>query len=107
MAKEDADLEAQNKPNPYEKYHDHKAKNYIMSRYYFDKKGNLVTTKKVQDLEKTLLVRNLITSLLSFSNQVLAAILTGSLASRRQNKNLRPEHPPRRRRRPSLGTSLL
>ena len=106
-AKEDAELEDQKKPNPYDKYHDPKAKNYIRSRYYFDKKGNLVTTKKVQDLEKTLLVRNLITSLLSFSNQVLAAILTGSLASPRQNKNLRPEHPPRRQRRPSLGTSLL
>ena len=102
------ELRAAGKTNPYDKYDDPKAKAYIRSRYYFNKKGELVTdSQRVRDLEAALLVRNLITSLLSFSNQVLAAILTGSLASRRQNKNLRPEHPPRRRRRPSLGTSLL
>ena len=94
-AKEDAELEAQKKPTPYIKYKDPKAQAYIRSRYYFEKNGNLVTSQKVKDLEKTLLVRNLITSLLSFFNQV-AAILNGSLASRRKNKNLHPEHPPRR-----------
>ena len=56
-AKEDAELAAADKPNPYAKYHDPKAQKYIRSRYYFDKNGKLVTTKKVEDLEKTLLVR--------------------------------------------------
>jgi hypothetical protein len=55
--KEDQELAAAGKTNPYDKYHDPKAQQYIRSRYYFDAKGNLVTSKKVQDLEKTLLVR--------------------------------------------------
>ncbi len=56
-AKEEAELAAGNKPNHYDKYHDPKAKAYIMYWYYFNKDGKLVTTQKVEDLEKTLLVR--------------------------------------------------
>ena len=104
--KQDEELRAAGKTNPYDKYDDPKAKAYIRLRYYFDKNGNLVMdSHRVRDLEATLLVRNLITSLLSFSNQV-APILNASLASRRNNKKEHPKHPPRHRRRPSRGTSL-
>jgi hypothetical protein len=107
--KEDQELAAAGKPNPYDKYHDPKAKQYIRSRYYFDANGNLVTSKKVQTLEKTLLVRiyRKILTLISiiFSRYIVPAVLNGSLASRRKNKPR--THPPRHRRRPSRGTSLL
>ena len=69
--KEDAELRAKNIENPYDKYTDPIAKGFIRSRYHVDKTtGQLVTTEKVKELEKKLLVRNLITSSLSFSNNV-------------------------------------
>jgi hypothetical protein len=63
--KQDEALRAAGKTNPYDKYEDPKAQAYIRSRYYFNKKGELVTdSQRVRDLEAALLVRNLITSLL-------------------------------------------
>ena len=58
-AKEDAAIIADGKPNPFDKFEDLLAKNFIRSRYRRDPiTGEFYTTEKVAELEKHL-VRNL------------------------------------------------
>jgi hypothetical protein len=57
--KEDAELRAQGKENPFNKFENRQAKNFIRARYCEDPKTKqLVTDAKVKKLEE-LMVRNL------------------------------------------------